>query len=220
MPALHSTSVRRLSVLVIGGVLVVALVGCGSDTADLTAESTSSTTPSDPTSQTSTPPQPTDPSEATHTTDAPPPGDSIVGDGYTYAIPEGWEDVSDEPESAEADSAVRISDAGATFGTNVNVIVSASQGADDIESLRDPAKAELESQFGVEVESVEDLTIDEETAIGQTASVVQQGETLVFTQFFALHADHIYAVTLTALEGDTDNGAAALQSILSSWTWD
>lgn len=218
------TSLRRLPVVVAGAGLVLVLGGCGSDAADITDDTTSSTASTEETSEpsSSTPPEPTDPTETTETTDAPA-GDSIDGDGYTYAIPDGWEDVSDDPASAQADSAVRVSDPTAAFGTNVNVIVGASQcvsAGEDIETGRDCFKQEIEGLVDSPVEELSDITIDGETAIGQTASTEQQGETLVFTQYFAAHEDNVFVVTLTAPQSEADAGASALDSIISSWAWE
>jgi len=205
---------RRLARVVAAAGLVLAIGACGSDTADIADDETS------PTATETTAESPPEPTEPTETEDGEPAGDVIDGEGYTYAIPEGWEDVSDEPASAQADSAVRVSDPEGTFGTNVNVIVSPSGGVTDIESLRDQFKQQIEGMVDSEVEEVEDITIAGEPAIGQTASTDQQGETLVFTQYFVAHGDNIYAVTLTSPEADAANGQAALDSILSSWTWE
>lgn len=212
-------SARRLPLLVAGAGLLLVLGGCGSDAADITDDTTSSATPTQETTETSTPPEPTDPTETTESTDTPA-GDSIDGDGYTYAIPEGWEDVSDDPASAQADSAVRVSESGGAFGTNVNVLVSPSAGVTDIESLRDQFKQQIEGMVDSPVKEVPDATIDGETAIGQTATTDQQGATLVFTQYFTAHEDSIYAVTLTAPQDQADAGASALDSIIASWKWE
>jgi len=208
-------SPHRLPAIVAGAGLVLVLGACGSDAADITDDTTSATTATEETSQTS-PPEPTEPTE---TTDAPS-GDSIDGEGYTYAIPDGWEDVSDEAASAQADSAVRVTDSAGGFGTNINVIVSPSGGVTDIESLRDQFKQQIEGLVDTPVEEIDNITIAGETAIGQTASAKQQGDTLMFTQYFVAHEDSIYAVTLTAPEADAENGRAALDSIISSWAWE
>ncbi len=215
-------SPRRLPAIVAGAGLALVLGACGSDAADITDDTSGSTTPTPESSQTSTPPEPTDPTESTETpTTEPPSGDSIDGEGYAYAIPDGWEDVSDDPASADADSAVRVTDSGGgSFGTNVNVIVSPSGGISDVGPLRDQFKQQIEGLVDSEVESVEDTTIDGETAIGQTAAAKQDGQKLVFTQYFAIHEDGIYAVTLTAPASQADAGAAALGSIISSWSWE
>lgn len=209
-------SPRRLTSFVAVVGLAFALSACGSDTADIAEEETSQTPTETTTSETSSPPEPTEPTE---TTDAPS-DDMIDGEGYTYTIPDGWEDVSDEPVSAQADSAVRVADSGGAFGTNVNVIVTPSGGVTDIETLREQFQQQIEGMVDSKVEPVEDITIAGEPAIGQTASREQAGETLIFTQYFVAHEDNIYAVTLTAPDADADNGRAALDSILSSWAWE
>jgi hypothetical protein len=105
-------------------------------------------------------------------------------------------------------------------GTNINVLVIPSGGISDIETRRDDFKQQIEGMVDSDVEEVDNTTIAGETAIGQTASADQDGETLVFTQYFTLHEDSIYAVTLTAPEGSTEEGQAALDSVLSSWAWE
>lgn len=221
MIATSRCGLRRLPAVVSGAGLALVLSACGSQAADITDETASSPTVTQETSQASTPPEPTDPTEATDTpsTDSPA-GDNIDGEGYTYAIPQGWEDVGDEPTSAQADSAVRVSDSGGSFGTNINIIITPSGGVTDLESLRDTFKRQIEGIVDSPVEEVDDVVIDGEPAIGQTASADQQGTKLVFTQYFVAHEDNIFAVTLTAPQAETENGTAALQSILSSWIWD
>ena len=194
------------------------LGACGSDTADIADEETSETATETTTSETSEPPEPTEPTES-ETTDTPS-GDMIDGEGYTYSIPEGWEDVGDEAAAAQADSAVRLSDPGADFAANVNVIVTPSAGVTDIEALRDQFQQQIEGMVDSKVEAIEDTTIAGEPAIGQTASREQSGETLVFTQYFVAHEGSIFAITLTTPEDDAAYSEAALDSILSSWAWE
>jgi len=211
-------SLRRLSAVIAATGLAFALSACGSDTADITGDETSQTPTEEATSE-SSPPEPTDATETTETTDAPA-GGMIDGEGYTYAIPEGWEDVSDDPASAQADSAVRVSDTGGAFAANVNVIVTPGAGVTDIEPLREQFQQQIEGMVDSKVEAVEDITIAGEPAIGQTASRDQSGETLTFTQYFVAHEENIFAITLTTPEADAANGDAALDSILSSWQWE
>ena len=205
---------RRLVTVVVGASLAVVLAGCGSNTADIADDGTPSTS-TDATSPSSTPPEPTEPTESPTTTS----GDTIDGEGYTYAIPDGWEDVGDEATTAQADSAVRVTEPDG-FGTNINVIVTPSAGTTDVESLRETFKKQIKGLVDTKVEEVDNITIDGESAIGQTASADEQGETLVFTQYFVAHDNNVYAVTLTAPEGNAEEGRAALDSVLTSWAWD
>jgi len=213
MTPVHQLVRHRLLSIVTGGALTLALLSCGSDAADLADDDTAATSPA--TSETSSPPEPTD-AETTE----PAEGETIDGEGYTYAIPEGWEDISEEPEAAAADSFVRVSDASQGFGTNINVIVSPSGGATDIEAARESFKQGLETVADSPVEQVENISIDGETAIGHTATADQQGRTLVFTQYATLHEESLYIVTLTAPEDDAEDGRAALDTVLTSWAWE
>ena len=208
-------SLRRLTSALAACGLAFALGACGSDTADI-ADDETSPTPTETTTSETSPPEPTD---ATETTDAPE-GDVIDGEGYTYAIPEGWEDVGDEAAAAQADSAVRVSDTGGAFGANVNVIVTPDAGVTDIESLRDQFQQQIEGMVDSKVEAVEDTTIAGEPAIGQTASRDQSGEMLIFTQYFVAHEGSIFAITLTTPEDEAADSEAALDTILSSWAWE
>lgn len=214
MTSSRPAPLRRLTTVFVGAGLALALSACGSDAEDIADDDTSST-PTDATSE-SSPPEPTEPTESATTTS----GDTIDGDGYTYAIPEGWEDVGEEAATAQADSAVRVTDAGG-FGTNINVIVApAPPGGDDIESLREQFQQQIEGMVDTKVEALENITVDGETAIGQTASADQQGQTLIFTQYFVPHDGNLYAITLTAPEDNAEEGRAALDSVVSSWAWE
>jgi len=221
MTSIPLASLRRLTAVVAGAGLAFALSSCGSDTADIADDETSAPTETT-TSETTSPPEPTDATETTETTDAPT-GDMIDGEGYTYAIPEGWEDVSDEPESAQTDSAVRTTDFDGDFAANINVIVGNSQcmvGSDDIETGRECFQQEIQGYVDGEVQALENISIDGEPAIGQTASGELQGQQLVFTQYFAQREASTVVITLTSPEGDTASAEAALDSMLASWAWD
>ncbi len=224
MIAPNAATGRRLLTGAAGVGLALVLAACGSNASDLASNASSTPpsstatptpTPSDTASATDSPPSPTDPTESSSA----PAGDTINGQGYTYAIPDGWEDVSNEGSASQADSAVRVKDSGGGFGTNVNVIATPAQGVGDIESLRDTFAQQIQRLVDSKVQRIDDTTVDGEQAIGQTATKKQSGETLVFTQYFTAHNDTVYAVTLTAPQADAANGKQALDSILTSWSW-
>lgn len=207
--------------------LMFAVTACGSDAADLADGASAATTE---TTQTSEPPTPTDPSGSTETsetagipepTDAPlsdaPSSDLIAGDGYTFSIPEGWKDLSDDPAGAAADSVVRISDPTASFGTNVNVVVAPTGGITDIESQRQEIAREIKRQVG-SVEPIGDITIAGEKAIGQYANGLR-GQDVELIQYFTIHEGNVYVLTLTRPEGDDGTGRSGLVDILDSWAW-
>ena len=168
--------------------------------------------------------------------------DPVEGTGYTYSVPDGWEDVSDRAEEEfqvggfRPDSLV-IGESEDGFATNVNVIreaglpagVTAAQYADvSIAGLRDPVGAGLPPEVAEAIETVNptqisrpsDAELDGEEAVAWDYRSTQDGRDVRVRQVAAVMDGAGYTVTLTVLPARFDEGNGALDEVVESWSWE
>jgi hypothetical protein len=168
----------------------------------------------------------------------------VDGNGYTYAVPDGWEDASDDAGDIDldlrrvlVDSAV-IGDRKDDFTTNVNVVrergvpagVTARQYAQvSIANIRNPAEAGFPPEIVEQLEAVDPESLEAlpGTELGGSEAAVWEysegsrgdPETQV-RQVAAVRNGTAYIVTLTAVPDAFEDGAAALDDVVESWEWE
>lgn len=211
-------------------VLSVGLVsGCAEDDAEPDAQTVepsdpaqAETSPSpDETAEESTEEPTEEPSGESSATEAA--GDRLSGDGYTFAKPEGWNDIT----SSYEDSAIRIdnavqaqADSPAGAGTNINVIREAPEGLPDLQTLAPQLAQQLKTVAQVEPEPLDPIELDGEPAIGHTATGSSPQGKLTFVQRFTIHDGALYSITLTSDPKSAKGARKALDGVLASWTWE
>jgi hypothetical protein len=206
-----------LTVSALALTLALGLAGCASSPAesDPADEQSSSAEPSDAASTSS---EPTAPSQPADSSDAAATGATVVGDGYSYTLPEGW---------AEQDAAVApgtdtvATDLGATgnFATNINVVLSAA-GAFTPEEVETAAANELESSGASGVTVLDRLTVADGEAAHITAEMTSAGLTYQIHQYYVTNADQTYIFTFSFTDAVADAEAADIaESVLATWTW-
>jgi hypothetical protein len=168
----------------------------------------------------------------------------VAGEGYSYAVPDGWRDVSDE---AEDEPGLEIAGIGPDtlviaeredgFSTNVNVIleaglpegITASEYADiTIAGLRDPAAAGFPPELVETIERLrprgisepEDAAIGDEQARAWEYTSTQNGRDLRIRQVATVLDDTGYTVTLTVLPEQRRDGLDALEQVTDSWRFE
>jgi hypothetical protein len=168
----------------------------------------------------------------------------VAGEGYSYAVPDGWQDVSDE---AEDEPGLEIAGIGPDtlviaeredgFSTNVNVILEAglpggitpARYADiTISGLRDPAAAgfppelveTIERLRPREISEPEDAALGDEQAFAWEYTSTQNGRDLRIRQVATVVDDTGYTVTLTVLPEHRDDGLDALEQVTDSWRFE
>jgi hypothetical protein len=169
--------------------------------------------------------------------------DRVVGKGYTYAVPEGWRDISDEADDAPElevagigpDTAV-IGEREDGFATNVNVIregglpagVTTPQYGDiTLAGLRDPAAAGfpqevvevIESLNPREISEPRDAELGDEEAVAWDYTSTQEGRVLRIRQVAAVVDKTGYTVTLTSLPEAEEEGVDVFDELIDSWRW-
>jgi hypothetical protein len=167
--------------------------------------------------------------------------DPVDGSGYTYSVPDGWEDASDrageelEIGGFRPDTLV-IGESEDDFATNVNVIrengvpraVTASQYAEvSLAGLRDPVAAGLPPEVAQTVEELNprqisqprDAELGGEEAASWDYTSTQDGRDVRVRQVATVMAGAGYTVTLTTLPDRFDEANEALDEVVESWDW-
>jgi hypothetical protein len=170
--------------------------------------------------------------------------DPVEGTGYEFALPDGWEDVSDEGEDrpglelagVRPDSLV-IGETEEDFTTNVNVVretglppgIGASEYAEaSIAGLRDPAGTGFPPEIAETIERLNptgisrprDAELDGEEAAAWDYDSTQNGREVRVRQVAAVMDRSGYTVTLTVLPARFEEGAEALDEVVESWSWE
>jgi hypothetical protein len=168
--------------------------------------------------------------------------DPVEGTGYTYSVPDGWEDVSDKAEEEidvggfRPDTLV-IGESEDDFATNVNVIredglpngVTAAQYADaSLAGLRDPVGAGMPPEVAQAIEEgnlrqisdPRDAELDGEEAFAWDYRGTQDGREVRVQQVVAVMDGAGYTLTLTVLPDGFEDGTAALDEVVESWRWE
>lgn len=168
----------------------------------------------------------------------------VQGTGYTYSVPDGWEDVSDRAEDEPGlelggirpDSIV-VAEPEDDFATNVNVVrqgglpagVTAAQYAEaNLAGLRNPTAAGLPPEIIESLKSLNprdiserrDLELDGEEAFEWGYRATQGGRTMRLRQVATVVDEAGYTVTLTALPDGFEEGTEALDEVVESWAWE
>lgn len=195
-------------------------------------------TPDEPTtSETSEEPADVDPTEeepSTEPSEEEPTAEStdtdgprVTGDSYSYAVPEGWEDIIDTPEAQGADTFVRSTSPVDGFATNVNTVIAPSSistlTADTprLQQVRAQFAKSTRTETGVLPQPIDDTEIAGSFAIGHTVEEFEaQGTTVTITQYATVRDSISYVITVTAATADADVADAAASTVIESWTWE
>jgi hypothetical protein len=165
----------------------------------------------------------------------------VEGTGYTYSVPDGWEDLSDPAEEEIEIGGFRpdtlvVGEREDGFATNVNVIredglpsgVAAAQYADaSLAGLRDPVGAGMPPEVAQAIEKANlrqiseprDAELDGEEAFAWDYRGTQDGRDVRVQQVAAVMDGAGYTLTLTVLPDRFDEGGEALDQVIDSWSW-
>jgi len=151
-----------------------------------------------------------------------PAGNLLQGNGYSYTLPDGWQDVTEEGEGAPG-AIDTISVWGDQLeGGRANVIVETgpSGGETDPEPLREQWVSNMTSATGANAQEIPGTTIDGVEAIGvQIESKNENDVEIVQTAYLVVHEGSVYSIGLSGKIGD-DDVEQTFEEILDSWTWE
>ncbi len=188
---------RRLLVLPIA-LLAVLLVGCGSDGSG---------------SERSAPTQ--DRGADTRESEE---LDRVGNDDFTFALPAGWVDTSDQV--PEVELAFSDTERSGDIANNVNVGKRPSPGF-DVDEMEEAALTELEGSTSfVDVESLDRFDVDDTEAAVVSSTATFQGKTYIARQYFLLRGGSQYTITFSyGLDTSEDDQQEIAEAVLDSWTW-
>lgn len=209
------------ALLIAGGILATVLILASNDDDkaddDASDDPTSSAT-DDPTDDSTD--EPTD-----DPTDDPPAEGGVDGQGYTYELPEDWNDVTEEALSGS--DAPGTIDTVSVWGKKLNggranvIVETGSAGSEeDEEELRDDWESNMGSSTGVTPEKIDGTEIDGEDAIGAKMEQTNaNGVDIVQIAYLVIVDGTQYSIGLSAKQGD-DDAQEQFEDILASWDWD
>jgi hypothetical protein len=168
--------------------------------------------------------------------------DPVEGTGYTYSVPDGWEDASDSEAADEAPKVIGVrfdsvvnGEAEDGFAVNVNVLrervpggITASEYAElNIATLRNPSAAGYPPELAERIEELDvsglsrprELELDGAGAMAWDYGTTQGGRDLRQRQMAVVRDGAGYTITLTALPSQFEDGTEALDEVVESWSW-
>ncbi|MCU1405886.1 MAG: hypothetical protein JWQ43_2189 [Glaciihabitans sp.] len=196
-------------------VLAFGVTGCSAGSSDSDSSPGGTTAPS---SESSSAAETTAPSEVAEVNVDVATGATVVGDGYSYSIPEGWaeEDASLAPgtDTIALDSAPT-----GAFATNVNVLLSPA-GAVTSDQVEGAAQSELEGSGATEVAILDRVTVAGSESAHVSAVLASDEVTYRIHQYYATNNDQTYVITFSFPEETADADATGLaDSVLATWSW-
>ena len=161
-------------------------------------------------------------SPSTSPTDQPEEG-TLQGDGYSYELPDGWNDVTEEALAQNPPGAIdTVAAWGETFNNSrANLIVETApaNGQTDLEALRAEWENNLTGTSGGEAQPTDGIQIGGEDSIGTTVDITNSNGVRVHQiAYLTIHDDTIYSIGFNAERGD-EEAQQAFDEVMDSWSW-
>jgi hypothetical protein len=146
----------------------------------------------------------------------------ISGTGYSVGMPDGWHDRTEEARSGAINFDLFLAgEREGGFITSVNVIREAPPGVpDDVDELVETFTRQLGVLGETPPQPLPKREIDGEPARGNTVEVQGPQARYTVVQYFTIHDDAVYTVTLGAHETALSEARADFSDLLDSWRWE
>ena len=150
-------------------------------------------------------------------------GQDLRGNGYAYALPDGWTDVTTDALQTNLPEGVdTVSGRGVSFRSSTATIIIERFEVKAGTSTADVQKSwerNLTRERGLRATYVPSLDIDGEPALGrQIRRALVGGDAILQVAYLVIHEGYGYSIGLNSQEGDSDAGAA-FDGVVSSWIW-
>lgn len=149
---------------------------------------------------------------------------AAADEGFEVDVPDGWEDAMDlvDPgELAEDDApgiVLALKDTQQVDDFYTNVVITREEYISNLTSAVEQTAEDLAGEDG-EYELLEPAEVDGNRAPGYVLTREVDGLPVRQTQRWVSHDGTLYVVTLSAVQAQDEEAAAALEDLLSSWTW-
>jgi PsbP len=147
-------------------------------------------------------------------------GDTLTGDGYSYAVPDGWSDVSEQGESQGVDTIVRADEDESGFHTNILVEVDPASGVTDPTEIQDQWASNVGGAVNATPSPIDGTTIDGQDAVGLRLETTAQSVDVVQVAYLAINDGKIYSIALSTAADAEDPATETFQQLLESWSWE
>jgi hypothetical protein len=149
-------------------------------------------------------------------------GDGVSGTGYSVGLPEGWQEQTEEAGSGAINFDLFLAgEREGGFVTTVNVIREDPPGVPgDVDELVETYERQLEAFGETSPQPLPSREIDGEPARGNTVEVQAPEVRYTVVQYFTIHDDAVYTVTLGAHKTALSDARPLFDELLESWRWD
>jgi flagellar basal body-associated protein FliL len=145
--------------------------------------------------------------------------ETLEGDGYSYTIPDDWSDETGATDAQGIDSVVKANNDDDGFFANVFVEIDAAEGVTDVAEIQEEWATNTAQSVNAEPESIDDITIDGEDAVGIRLETTAQGVDVVQIAYLAVEDGKAYSIVLSSSAGAEDEASETLDDLLGSWSW-
>jgi len=215
------------ALVLIGGGIAAAVALTGDDDDDKSAKEETSETvdPTDDATESESESPSEDPSDDESESPDLPDGDGVSGQGYTYELPEGWIDASDDPSAAGTPTIDTVIAWGNQLqGSRANMIVEtqAAGTATGPEDLKDTwVQTMTRATGGATPEDIDSITVDGQESIGVRFERDNgSGLEIVQIAHLMVNGDTAYAVTLSFQPQDESRVTEIFDDVIASWDFE
>jgi hypothetical protein len=150
---------------------------------------------------------------------APAAGETISGNGYTYALPADWGVPSDVGGVSGFDTLAADLTDDDGFADNVNVVISPA-GVITAEQVESQGVDELESAGASDVTVKDRVSVAGAESAHVSARLATQGVEYLVEQYYVSSEDQTYVVTFSfSPDGPEGDRREVAESVLASWSW-
>ena len=146
-------------------------------------------------------------------------GAVLKGDGYTLALPEGWEDATTAFKKLQPQvdtGGKETADTKDKFNDNVNVIVQTTPEI-PFNTLKTAIQTQLEGAGSTNIESKDNVQLDGADALQVWSSTKGAGDAHTI-QFMAFNGGKLAVLTVSSNRDET-KAANLAQQVISGWKW-
>jgi len=151
---------------------------------------------------------------------APATGDKAEGEGFSFTVPEGWRDITDEIPGFSPEVAYAAPEPQDGFTTNINVLKEPGFSGRSTEEVVEATAEQLGTMGFQEVQQLDPFTLDDKKIGVISATASQNSVTYRTRQYFVGGDDKGWVVTFSFPASSTpDEQKKLAESVMTTWDW-